>query len=464
MLWWFLAACSLGPSPESCSTNGQCRDAFGFGYVCAETAYCEPVAVPGRCATTWPEDVFSAPEKYKDALVVGTIYSQEYDEVQRKSTELAFRQYDADPANDGQPVALVHCDTDENVSYDDLDVEAAAAEVTRFLGSDLGVQAIVGPSTSSESLEAVPVADTYDTVMVSPSATSPSLTLVESPPTEGIPGTFWRTVPPDELQTFAIAEDMRLRGVDQLYVIYEDNAYGQPLGQGVADLFQGSTVDVVAYTDLTNLSIAAVPDEGEVLFVSSQSSDVARFLDSLGAVGSFDGTLFFADAAADPSLFSVSADARALFPRIRGTRPQVLTEGYDPYTDFVAAYASVFAQDGAGADSNAYASYSYDAGWMVLFGAARARAVDGRVTGEGISRAFLHLLEGQAVGLGASGYQTASAAFAAGDDVDVFGASGALDYVAGEVDNNIEVWVVVDDEFVVDLVCESGGSCEPPAQ
>lgn len=462
-MWWLLAACSLGPSPDGCTTNAECRDAFGFGFECAESSYCEPVEVPARCENTWPPDVFSAPEKYKDALVVGTIYSREYDEVQRKSTELAFRQFDADPANADALVALVHCDTDEDVAYDDLDVVAAAAEVTRFLGEDLGVQAIVGPSTSSESLEVVPVAEAFDTVIVSPSATSPSLTLVESPPTEGIPGTFWRTVPPDELQTFAIAEDMRLRGVDDLYVIYEDNAYGQPLGQGVADLFQGSTVEVVSYTDLTNLSIAAVPDEAEVLFVSSQSADVARFLDSLGAVGSFQGTLFFADAAADPGLFTVSPEARALFPSIRGTRPQVLTEGYDPYTDFVAAYAGVFAQDGAGADSNAYASYSYDAGWMVLFGAARARAVDGDVTGEGISRSFLHFLEGPAVGLGAAGYQTALGSFAAGDDIDVFGASGALDYVAGEVDNNIEVWVIVDDEFVVDLVCESGGTCEPPS-
>jgi branched-chain amino acid transport system substrate-binding protein len=463
MWWWLLSGCLLGPKPTPCTSNPECRDAFGFGYVCADD-YCAPAEVPARCETTWPEDLLTAPEKYRDALVVGTIYSREFDEVQRKSTELAFRQYAADETNDGMLVALMHCDTDEDVAYDDLDVVAAAAEVTRIMTADLGIPAIVGPSTSGESLEVIAPAARGGAVVVSPSATSPELAAAEPLPTEAEPGTFWRTVPPDDLQTFAIAEDMRLRGVSELYVIYEDNAYGRPLGTGVADLFSGGNAQVVSYTNLANLSVSAIPDTAEVLFVSSQSADVASFLDSLGSVGDFTGTVFLADAAADPSLFTVSPQARSLFPRIRGTRPQVLTDGYDPYTDFVGAYSGVFAQDGAGADSNAYASYSYDAGWMVLVGAAWAQANEGEITGQGISRAFLHVLQGPAVQLNAAGYQTAVASFAAGDDIDVFGASGPLDWVDGEVDNNIEVWVIDDgnDDFVVDLVCSTDAGCRAP--
>jgi len=461
-MWWLLlSGCILGPKPDACTSNAECREAFGFGHVCAEE-YCAQVEVSARCETTFPEDLLTAPLKYKDALVIGTIYSREFDEVQRKSTELAVIQYRGDELNEGQPqVALMHCDTDEDVAYDDLGVEEAAMAVTKLMAEDLGIPAIVGPSTSSESLEVIDTARAAGTVIVSPSATSSELSVVEELPSEASPGTFWRTVPPDDLQTFAIAEDMRLRAVDELYVIYEDNAYGRPLGQGVAALFDGPTPAEVSYTDLTNIDYADIPDGAEVLFVSSQSSHVASFLGSLASVQSFTGNVFLADAAADPGLFTVSATARTLFPRIRGTRPQVLTVGYDPYINFVGAYTGAY-PEGPPADSNAYASYSHDAGWMVLFGAEWARVNEGKVTGQGISRAFLHLLSGDQTSLNAAGYQEARAAFAAGSDIDVFGASGELDYVDGEVDNNIEVWVIVNDDFVVDLVCESGGTCQPP--
>jgi len=463
MVWLLtLAGCILGPKPEACSANSDCRSAFGFGYTCGEEGYCAAPAVSDRCADTFPEDLLTRPEKYKNAVVVGTIYSKEFDTVQRQSTELAIRQYLSDGNNDAYPIAVIHCDTDEDVAYaDDLTVEQAAGEVTRMF-QQLEVPAIVGPSTSDEAFASFDAINGGAAVVVSPSATSPELSTVEDTPAEGSPGVFWRTVPPDDLQTFAIAEDMKLRSVDSVFIVYEDNSYARPLATGVADLVgaEGIATDLVIYDALENFQLSSVPTDAEVFFVTSSSAEVGDFLDLLGASPAFQGTVFLADAAADPALFSVSPAARSLFPVIRGTRPQVLTEDYGPYLDFAGNYSSLY-PEGPPVDSNVYASYSYDAGWMVLFGIEWARA-NGPITGSTISEGLLHIASGDPVGMNATGLQDARAAFASGADIDAFGASGQLDFVDGEVNNPIEVWVIdeANEAFVVDLVCEPGGSCQ----
>jgi len=463
MLWWLtLAGCILGPKPETCSDNSDCRKAFGFGYTCAQEGLCAPAELNDRCTRTYPEDVFANPLKYKDAVVIGSVFSHEFDPVQLQAAELAVRQYSNDEANEGSPVAVVHCDSEEDVAYDDLDVVEAAGEVTRYL-EQLDVPVVVGPSTSDEAFAAFDAARSL--TIISPSATSPELSEVEPIPSEEEPGQFWRTVPPDDLQTFAIAEDMRLRGVTDVFIVYEDNSYARPLATGVADLVQanGAAADLVVYTGAENFQLSTVPDDAEVFFVSSLSEEVGNFLDLLGAAPSFDGTVFLADAAADPALFEVSADARSLFPVIRGTRPQVLGEDYDPYTDFVGNYSSVY-PEGPSAESNVYASYSFDASWMALFAVEWARS-QGKVDGASVSTGLLHLSgEGDAVQLNTAGLQQARAAFADGGEVDVFGASGALTYVDGEVVAPIEVWTLdpKSSDFVVDLICDSQGTCNPP--
>ena len=180
MLWALtLAGCILGPRPDTCDVNADCRDAFGFGFTCGAEGYCEPAEVNARCAETYPKDLFTNPQKYADTVVIGTIFSSTADVVQRQSAELTVRQYEGleedDP--DALPLALIHCDTDEDVAYDDLDVEEAAGEVARFLDG-LGVPAVIGPSTSDESLAAFDAAGSM--MVISPSATSPELTTVEA--------------------------------------------------------------------------------------------------------------------------------------------------------------------------------------------------------------------------------------------------------------------------------------------
>jgi len=270
-------------------------------------------------------------------------------------------------------------------------------------------------------------------------------------------------VPPDDLQIFAIAEDMRLRGISDVFILYEDNSYAQPLASGVETqlLSRGVTPLTMVYPGSERFEVTEVPDNAEVLFISSQSAEVGNFLDLLGSSAAFAGSVFLTDAAADPAIFDVSVQAESLFPVVRGTRPQVLVQ-YDPYTNFVANYTSVF-PEGPPATTNGFAAYSFDAGWMVLFGLEWARA-NGPITGATISEGLLHLGSGEETPLNINGVQDARAAFEGGADVDVFGASGSLDFVDGEVNYPIEVWTLgASDDFVVELLCEPGGSCQPPS-
>jgi ABC-type branched-subunit amino acid transport system substrate-binding protein len=136
-----------------------------------------------------------------------------------------------------QPVEWVDGD-------DGTDATVAAATVDRFVG--LGVQVIIGASSSSVTKAVIPKIAAAGRILVSPSSTSDELTTVADN------GLFFRTAPPDTLQARALADVIMRGGSRRVTIVAREDAYGLGLQKNVkADLVAAgmtdATVDLVSY-------------------------------------------------------------------------------------------------------------------------------------------------------------------------------------------------------------------------
>jgi branched-chain amino acid transport system substrate-binding protein len=232
-------------------------------------------------------------------------------------------------------------------------------------------------------------------------------------------------------------------------VVRENGAYGEGLAAVFASRFgegRGSSELLALGSDgQIGATAAAAAGHGvqEVLFISSQQEWVTRFLDTSGGLAAYDTQhLFLTDAAANLSVFSAASNATALFPRIRGTRPAPRSLDDYVYATFVANYKAEYG--GEDPTGNAFAAHAYDAGWLVLYGAAWSLLRDGAITGTGISRGLRHVSGGAPMSVIPPSWPAVVAAFRVGRGIDVSGASGELNFdpVTRETTAPIEIWTV----------------------
>ncbi len=447
--------------PVRCVDAADCRDAFGFGSSCADDGLCTSPSFPSRCSRSFPEDLISDPSAYADAVLLGSLYSFRDHEDTLLASELAIRQANEAGGLDGLPIAIVHCDYTENAGDDLNDIEAIE-EIAPYLADTLGVPAIVGPRGSSRSLATFAAVSDSGTLVISPSATSPLLTSAETlAPSDDTPGLLWRTAPPDTLQGLVIAEDMLSRGVSQVAVLYQAGAYGE----GLSTLFSstlsagGGVVSLRSYTPGADFSldVALIADGieagtvDEVLVISSDITDYTTFFQSASAtvglrstfeeqLGDEESGIFLSDTAYSTSLLEDTVPAaRPLFAKVRGSRPAP-AEGL-VFNTFSASYRAEFGVDSTG---SAFAPHSYDAAWMVLYGAAWAYHNGSSIEGITIARGLRRLSAGTPVDLLMTSWSTAQAELAAGSPIDIRGASGQLDYDPSteETSSPIEVWSI----------------------
>src|SRR5690606_38317170 len=121
----------------------------------------------------------------------------------------------------GRELGIVFCTIEENTELDELARVDAALETADFLVHDLGVPAIIGPSSSSDVQAVFTALRDTGTLVISPAATSPALTDIDvTSPTDDTPGLLWRTAPPDSLPGAAIASDMSARAISKVAVIH----------------------------------------------------------------------------------------------------------------------------------------------------------------------------------------------------------------------------------------------------
>jgi branched-chain amino acid transport system substrate-binding protein len=254
---------------------------------------------------------------------------------------------------------------------------------------------------------------------------------------------LWRTAPPDTLQGPAIAADMTARNVAKVFLIAQKGAYGEGLATVFQDAFDGDVTLRVFGSEnertalITEGGSAAA---GEVLFISSTQSDLVAFLVAAGQNSGYtDKTLFLTDSAANKEV--VDGAPRALYPRIRGTRPTPVSAADPVFNNFRGAYASEYKDD---VTSFSFTAHSYDAAWLVFYGAASSWFANGEVTGVGIAQGLRKLSSGKAYDIAPLNWGGIQETLRGGDGVDVQGASGALDYddETEETSAEIEVWVI----------------------
>jgi branched-chain amino acid transport system substrate-binding protein len=188
-----------------------------------------------------------------------------------------------------------------------------------------GVDAIIGPASSTVALSqlATIVQPSTGVVTCSPMATA---LLLDDYPDNGF---FFRTAPSDSLQMAAIARQARLTGVTSVAVGYLDDPYGRGLEKAFASEMLRRGTPVVAEVgfsgdqeDLSGAVADLLADAPGVVVVLGDADDGSRLLAALDASPDSDGVRDFivndSIRAARATIQSLSPDFRA---RLTGVAP-----------------------------------------------------------------------------------------------------------------------------------------------
>lgn len=442
-----LSGCSLGRLQTTmCDSSQRCQDAFGWGWTCGDEGLCDEAVAPARCSQTWPEDLLTNRGAYEDSIVLGVNYDRSDFGLEVLAARLAVIQANEQGGLEGRDFALIECSNEANASFDALTQDEANEEVTRWLAEDIGVAGIVGPATSGRTEAAYQVASPLGTLIISPSATSPALTALDGlTSTDSEPGLLWRTAPPDDLQGAAIAQYM-METLDAatVAVIYETGPYGEGLADAFVENFDGD----ISRRSFSNNSerdeaVASIGDADQVLFIAAEKEDLVAFFYAASQIAAFNDKqdpvgIFLADGAYYIDIYEDVSDVDYLFAQVYGTRPTSIPGVV--YDGFSAAYAAAFGGQDPG--EAGYTAYAFDAMWLLLYGVAWSSYQEGEISGIGIGRGLRHVSSGEPIDIKPSTWITARAQFQEGNDVDVTGASGALDYdpKTGETAAPIEIW------------------------
>ena len=464
-----MTACLLVRTDRTeCQSNTECRDAFGFGSTCASDGFCARAEPNARCVQTFPTDLLERPEAYKDWIIFGSVMDRSVDLFVKfeKSVQLALSQANDENGVLNREFGMVFCQADvgDGVDFGDSfeDTPTAAAAMAQYLVDSYDVPAIFGAARSSETQAMFEEVRDDNVLVISPSATSPSLTALDpEAASDDAPGLLWRTAPSDAFQGSAIASDMNTAGngrvnpVDNVAIIYRDDAYGNGLTARFSEDFNGVTTPYPFDTDGKRDSFVSMvgldPDVDEVLFLSSVFDDVVVFLNQSTSITGYDTKgIFLTEAAASNDIINDSDINR--LTQVRATRPKPLNRELDVvYCTFLGSYFGAYSED---AEDQVYTANSYDAGWILIYGAAWAMYQEGQnLTGTTIARGLRRLSSGPSLDVGPTTWTTVKQQFESGNSINITGASGSLDYSTSteEIEADIEIFTIAADRSITPL-------------
>jgi ABC-type branched-subunit amino acid transport system substrate-binding protein len=437
-----LAACSVVTRVEfaECTVSTDCRGGFGLGWVCGEAGLCQEVEAPDRCDRVFPKDLLKDPDKYRDAIIFGSLFDHNTVDGDLKlvnAASLAIDEANASGLTDGRLFGIVHCDYQENVDIDDKTSEEAAVDGAKYLVDQLGAVAIIGPGTSGFA-EAVFVElqkpeHAPQAVIISPSATSPSLTDIDVRDGDK-PGLFWRTAPPDSQLGADLALRMAEEGIESGTVIYENGSYGTGLQGALSENFPGE-LELLAFESLEDIvkhaETVGAQTGGEkvaVVFIGSEVDQVARFVNAASPFPFYqDSRIYLGDAAYNSDFLKNTAGAKDLYPNIRGVFPG--SPSGPIYDAFVSRYRAVF--NGEDPEDASYSAHTYDATWLALYGTAWAEYQrEGELIGINLAYGLQRISDpsGVAVNVNPDSWNVVKREFKANHSIDITGASGDLKY------------------------------------
>ena len=296
-----------------------------------------------------------------------------------------------------------------------LDPDTAVAEARRLI-EDEGVHALVGPSTSANSLAVVErVAGPARIPVVSPSATSPRLTDAADD------DYFFRVALSDVAQGPVLARVARERGFDNVGAIYRDDAWGQGLVQSFQDAWEGAVTAVPVEPGQTAFADALRQSAGGgaqalilIIFAEEAKVIVREALDS-GIYAEF----VLSDGAKGLAL--VEAIGGAALGGMYGTGPAPPPDS-EAAARWDSAYVDAYGESAAGS----YARETYDATIALALAAEAAGSADGTAIRDRLRA--VGAAPGEVVTAGPEGVARALEIVGAGGDVDYEGAATMLDW------------------------------------
>jgi ABC-type branched-subunit amino acid transport system substrate-binding protein len=151
----------------------------------------------------------------------------------------------------GTPVVYIQGDSG------DTSTDTATVTSTRLLGE--GVDAIVGPASSSVALTVIDAITTAGVTMFSPANTSPALTSYDDK------GLYFRNAPPDGLQGAIVANLVQEDGNASVFILNLDDAYGNGIGDVVEGLLTDAGLEVLGHIAYDPTAASFDAEVGEVV-------------------------------------------------------------------------------------------------------------------------------------------------------------------------------------------------------
>jgi len=186
------------------------------------------------------------------------------------------------------------------------DPKAAAASIKRLIAKQ--VVAIIGEGCSSASVAALPAANNAKIPMISPSASSPKLTIPSD--------YFFRVIPPDTKQGAFMAQAIYDKGLRSVAVFYTNEPYGIGMNQVFQEKFEalGGKVVATAFSEPDDIDLgkqissltAAKP---EAIFVAPNSVITGTAVIKLAHEASKTTPLFGADIFYDKTIIANAPEA-----------------------------------------------------------------------------------------------------------------------------------------------------------
>ena len=351
----------------------------------------------------------------------------------QRAFELAIQHVNAAGGVFGRPVEFV-------VGDSTLDPEKAVAEARRLV-EDEGVHAIVGPTSSGNALAVVErVTGPAGIPTVSPSATSPALTLAD----DG--DFFFRTTLSDGAQGPVLARVAREQGFDHVGVLYRDDPYGRGLFESFRDAWTeaitGVPIEDGQASHLPGLQQLAEGGATALVAITFESEGVVILQEALDS-GLF--TRFaFGDALKSPDLVQAIGGDR--LGGMYGT-----AGASDPDNPSAASWDAAFSDAYGAPPAFAYVRETYDATIALALAAQAANSVDGAAIRDQLR--VIGGAPGETVVPGIDSIAEGLRTLADGGDVDYDGAASTLDWDGnGELRfGHIGVWRYTVDETIEEV-------------
>lgn len=279
----------------------------------------------------------------------GSVYGQPV----KKGVELAFEQLQAGDTFT-VPLELDVRDSESNPEK--------AKQLAEQL-YDEGALAVIGGVITPEALEMVSIADKYNQVLISPSASSPELT--------GISKNFYRVFPSDarEGATMGNFATQKLKA-ESVVILAKEHPYARGIQQQFREQFEhfgGKVLELIEFpsvpSDLTGLVERVMTLEPDAVYLAAYAPDLAKMIVGLRDLG-YKGTIFTTSAFAAPEIIEqVGKPAEGVFL----TQAAFDSDSENPK---VQAFVGPF-REKYGVNPDLYAVHGYDS-MMVLAEAAKS--------------------------------------------------------------------------------------------